>query len=345
LPANSPAMYIKRYFSFGILYYISWRLILWSLITGLIALTTYEYFGWRWVAIPWLPVSLIGTAVAFYVGFKNNQSYDRGWEARKIWGGIVNISRAFGAGVRAFVSDELASTPVSQEEIDREVKILFYRHMAWLHALKHAMRARTAWEHDQIASRRQRRYFEKRIDFSTFEQDASAYLSKEELDWIKTKKNSATQLLDKQSQHLAQLRKRGLLDNFQQMELQRFITELYNEQGRSERIKNSPLPRQYSTSSAIFIFIFTWLLPFGMLNEFGKLGDGFIWLMLPFNLVVSWVFSLMEYTGDYSENPFEGLINDVPIYTIVRNIEIDMKDMLGEKDLPEKMNPQYNVLF
>jgi putative membrane protein len=82
-----------------------------------------------------------------------------------------------------------------------------------------------------------------------------------------------------------------------------------------------------------------------MLNEFEKLGGSFVWLMVPFNLIVSWVFSLMEYTGDYSENPFEGLINDVPVYSIVRNVEIDLREMLGEKDLPERMQPQYDVLF
>lgn len=338
-------MYTKRYFNFGLMYYISWRMVLWSLFTGILALFTYQYCQWNWVAIPWLPVSLIGTAVAFYVGFKNNQSYDRGWEARKIWGAIVNLSRGFGAAVRAYVSDE-HSGATTTVEVQQEIRSIIHRHIAWLHALKHAMRQRTQWEHKHNASRRQRDYFAKRIDFSSFEKDAAACLSKEEMDWALKKKNLATQLLDRQSQHLAQLKKRGLIDDFRHMELQRFITDLYAEQGGSERIKNSPLPRQYSTSSAIFIIIFTLLLPFGMLNEFEKLGDGnFIWLLLPFNLIVSWVFSLMEYTGDYSENPFEGLINDVPIYSIVRNIEIDLREMLGEKDLPEKMKPQYDVLF
>lgn len=338
-------MYIKRHFNFGLLYYISWRMVLWSLFTGLLAMATYQYLHWRWVAIPWLPVSLIGTAVAFYVGFKNNQSYDRGWEARIIWGSIVNISRAFGAAARAFITDEHSSAKVPQHEIDEEIRTLIYRHIAWLHAVKHSMRPRTQWEHKHMATVRQRNYFEKRIDFSSFEKDASGYLSNDELEWVKTKKNCAAQLLDKQSQHLAQLKKRGLIDNFRHMELQKMITDQFAEQGRTERIKNSPLPRQYSTSSHIFIIIFTLLLPFGMLGEFEKLGEGLIWLLIPFNLIVSWVFSLMEYTGDYSENPFEGLINDVPIYSIVRNIEIDLKDMLSEKDLPERMTPQYNVLF
>lgn len=339
-------MYIKRHLSFTIFYFISWRMFLWSLFTGLLALATYQYLEWKWVAIPWLPVSLIGTAVAFYVGFKNNQSYDRGWDARKIWGGIVNTSRAFGAATRAFITDEYAPAgSVSQQEIDKEIKTLIYRHIAWLHALKHTMRKPTSWEHKHMAAIRQKRYFEKRIDFSSFEKDAADYLSKEELEWAQGKSNCATQLLDRQSQHLMQLKRRGLIDDYRHMELQKMITELYAEQGRSERIKNTPLPRQYSSTSAVFIIIFTLLLPFGMLGEFEKMGDGMIWLLLPFNLIVSWVFSLMEYTGEFSENPFEGLLNDVPIYAIVRNIEIDLKDMLGEKNLPERMQPQAHVLF
>lgn len=59
----------------------------------------YHYADLKWLSIPWLPLSLIGTAVAFYVGFKNNSSYDRMWEVRKIWGAIVNSSRAWGTTV------------------------------------------------------------------------------------------------------------------------------------------------------------------------------------------------------------------------------------------------------
>lgn len=338
-------MYIKRYFNYQILYFISWRMILWSLFTGLLAMFTFKYLGWEWVAIPWLPVSLIGTAVAFYVGFKNNQSYDRVWEARKVWGSITNLSRSFGATTRAFLTADDARN-FSKSAAETEVRIILYRHIAWLHAMKHSMRQRTGWEHDLPASNRQRKYFEKRIDFSTFDAEASTCLAKEELDWIKGKKNAATQLLDRQSQHIAELRAKKWIDEFKQIELQRLITDMYAEQGATERIKNTPLPRQYSTSSHIFILIFTYLLPFAMLKEFEKLdGGNLIWLMLPFNLIVSWVFSLMEYTGDYSENPFEGLLNDVPIFSIVRNIEIDLKDMMGEQNLPERMKPVLDVLF
>jgi putative membrane protein len=338
-------MYIRRNITPMLVYFFTWRLALFSFLTSVVALTIYQYVGWKWVAIPWLPVSLIGTAVAFYVGFKNNQAYDRSWEARKIWGGITNTSRSFASSVRAFVSDEFSGRPVTPEKINEEIKTIIYRHIAWLYALKHSMWQRTKWEHQKRVNVWYRKYFEKHFKYGSFEDELSPFLSNEEHEWIRTKQNAPVQLLDKQSQHLARLKREGLIDDFRQMELQKYITELYGEQGRSERIKNTPLPRQYATSSTIFIIIFNILLPFGMISEFNKLGEGMLWLLIPFNVVVSWVFSLMEYIGDYSENPFEGLVNDVPVLTIIRNIKIDLKDMLEEKDLPEKIQPIFDVLL
>lgn len=338
-------MYIRRNITPTLIYFFTWRLMLLSFLTGTFALFLYDYLDWKWVAIPWLPVSLIGTAVAFYVGFKNNQAYDRGWEARKVWGGITNTSRSFATSVRAFVTDEFSKDPVSKEQLEKEIKTIIYRHLAWLYALKHSMWLRTQWEHQRRVNTWYRSYFEKHFKYGSMEDELSPFLSKEEHVWIIGKKNAAVQLLDRQSQHLLSLKRRGLIDDFRHMELQRYITELYAEQGRTERIKNTPLPRQYATSSTIFIIIFTVLLPFGMISEFNKLGEGLLWLLIPVNMIVSWVFTLMEYIGDYSENPFEGLINDVPVLTIVRNIEIDLKDMLGEKELPEKINPIHDVLL
>jgi putative membrane protein len=338
-------MYTKRYFGYQIMYFITWRMILWSVFTSLLALGSYHYMGWKWVAIPWLPVSLIGTAVAFYVGFKNNQSYDRSWEARTVWGGIVNLSRAFTATAGAYLRTDGAGDPAHEEALRLELRSLVYRHLAWLYALKHAMWQRTSWEHQDIASTRQRRYFQKRVEFPSFEEEARKVLDDHEWEWVQDKKNRAAQLLERQSRHLAELKTKGWLNLFHHVELQKLIIEMYNEQGKTERIKNTPLPRQYATSSALFILIFTFLLPFGMLHEFDKFGNNLIWLLLPFNIVVSWVFSLMEYTGDYSENPFEGLMNDVPIHQIVRNIEIDLRDMLGEKELPSRIESHLGVTF
>ena len=338
-------MYIKRNFNLTLIYFFTWRILLYSFLMSLLALLCYDVIGWKWVAIPWLPVSLIGTAVSFYVGFKNSQSYDRLWEARKVWGGITNMSRAFATAVRAFITDDFATIPISPERLEQEKKTLIYRHIAWLYALKHLMWERTAWEHQRNTNAWYRSYFEKKFAFGTWEGELTPYLDSAELQWLTGKKNPAVQLLDRQSQHLAQLRKDGLLEDYRHMELQKFITELLAEQGRSERIKNFPFPRHFATTSMIFIWLFVFLLPFGLVSEFARMGDDFIWLLIPSNMIVSWVFASMELNGDYSENPFEGLVNDVPIFTIIRNIEIDLKDMLGETDLPEKVQPVHDVLL
>lgn len=110
-------MYVKRYLSPLIIYYYSWRMVLFSIFTGSIAIIAYKYLDWTWVAIPWLPVSLIGTATAFFVGFKNNQSYDRSWEARKIWGSITNHSRSFAAALRAYTLNSKPSGTESNDDI------------------------------------------------------------------------------------------------------------------------------------------------------------------------------------------------------------------------------------
>lgn len=338
-------MYVKRVFSIWLIFVFTWQIGLFSFLLSVAALLLYEGLGWKWIAIPWLPVSLIGTAVSFYIGFKNSQSYDRLWEARKVWGGITNTSRAFATAVRAYVTDAFGPESVSSAQIMIEQKILIYRHIAWLYALKHLMAQRTTWEHKRKINNRYRKLFQKEFAFGSWEDELTPYLSAVELQWLKGRKNAAVQLLDAQSQHLARLRKSGLLTELYQVELQECITELLAEQGRSERIKNFPFPRHFATTGWIFIGLFALLLPLGLLNEFAQLGEGFVWLIIPSNVIVSWVFGVMELNGDYSENPFEGLVNDVPVFTIVRNLEIDLKDMLGEDALPRKVEPVEGILM
>jgi putative membrane protein len=123
------------------------------------------------------------------------------------------------------------------------------------------------------------------------------------------------------------------------------LGELYDLQGGCERIKTTPLFRQYSLFSRIFVNLFILLLPFGLINEMSKFGEYGIWLTIPFTTLISWVFMTMEQIGEASENPFDNGLNDTPISTICRNIEIDILEMLGETDLPPKLEPYNNVML
>jgi putative membrane protein len=100
----------------------------------------YEVFDLKWLTIPWLPVALIGTALAFIIGFKNNASYDRLWEARKIWGSIVNLSRTWGIMVRDFINNFKGSISVSDSQLKEIHTRLIYRHISWLTALRFQLR-------------------------------------------------------------------------------------------------------------------------------------------------------------------------------------------------------------
>jgi putative membrane protein len=276
------------------------------------------------------------------VGFKNTQTYNRTWEARQIWGAILNGSRAFGTMSRDFLNNEA------------KTKELIYRHFAWLTALRYAMRDSRAWETSSKNYNKEYKQFYTIPEKETpLESELEKYISSDELQYILSTKNKATQLMSLQSKTIKELFDRKEIDTYQWVELQRMIKDFYDQQGRSERIKNFPYPRQFATINSFFIKLFCILLPFGMLKEFDKLNDGMegimkghmIWLVIPFSVLISWVYTSLEQVGESTENPFEGSANDVPISQMSRTIEIDLREMLGETDLPPALQPKNNIIL
>jgi len=348
-------MYVRKNFTLEGLWEFTGKHIIWLTAWATLATCFVEllhYFEITAFKVPWLPVSLVGTAVAFYVGFKNNSAYDRLWEARKIWGAIVNSSRMWGSNVRAYISNQFAENPLSENVLYEIHKKLIYRHIAWLYALRSQLLIPTDWEHIN-----QNRHIKKAtlarqkvFGIGLYADDITQielkeFLCEPELEELINYQNTATQIIDLQSQELKAFRKQNLTDDFRHMELQKLLNDMYVHQGQAERIKKFPLPRQYGSFSFIFIGLFIFLLPFGLVTEFHELGEWGAWLSIPFTVIVGWVFLVMELIGDYSENPFEGLGNDIPMLSLCRTIEIDLKEMLGEKNLPEKIKTMNGVLM
>ncbi|MBK9289991.1 MAG: multidrug transporter [Flavobacteriales bacterium] len=322
------------------------RDIYWFLFLSIIPTVLYVFLGWTWLTIPWVPIALIGTAVAFVTGFKNNASYDRLWEARQIYGAIVNTSRAWGFMVLDFVTTTQAKMPASDDELRKVHARLIHRHLAWLHALRFQLRQPKAWEHMiKVYNREYRKWYLVDEVENKMEDALSGLLAAEERGLVLSRSNAATQLIALQSKDLRELLDQGLIEDFRHMELEKLLVDLVAQQGKCERIKNFPYPRQFATLNLMFTKLFTLLVPFGMLGEFAKLGGGFIWLTIPFSALVAWVFNMMEKIGESTENPFEGGANDVPITAITRTIEIDLREMLGEKDIPPALKPQNNILM
>lgn len=315
-------------------------------IISLVPTALYVYFQWSWLALPWLPVALLGTAVAFVVGFKNNASYDRLWEARQIWGGILNASRSWGILVKDFVTNRLVKDSIRTEEVERIQKILVDRHLGWVTALRFQLREPRIWKAIYKAHNQEYRnkWFTVEEHEHKLEDDLKQYLTQEEYDLILRKSNKAAQIIGLQSSHLKNLMETGLIEDFRHMEMENLLRELYNFQGAAERIKNFPYPRQYATLNLWFIQLFVVLLPLGMLNELNKMGENYVWLTIPFSVLCGWVFTTMEKIGEASESPFEGSANDVPITSISRTIEIDLREMFNEANVPPPMKPVNQIL-
>lgn len=346
-----------RYSPKDLVWWTRWEILLF-LVFALGVAILYEVIGWRFLRLPWAPVAVVGTAVAFIIGFQNNAAYGRIWEARKIWGGIVNASRTWGIKVKDMVTAEHAKEAVTEDELYELKKTLVYRHIAWLTALRHAMRQPRKWEVFEKHATNREWSKEMMIPEKIFslEDDLFHYLSADDLEYVLDKTNKPTAIMTLQSAHLRELKEHGLIWQFSFLDLEDVLQELVALQGKSERIKNFPYPRQYASLSYEFVWIFLIFLPFAAIPEFAKmgtqlsaqwpgLGAQMVWLAVPFSALVSWIFSIMERIGRVGENPFEGSANDVPISTISRGIEIDLREMLGEDKefIPKQFPEVYNV--
>lgn len=332
---------------------IRWTLhhVIWLVLVCLLIAFLYRQ-DYLTIAIPWLPVSVIGTAVAFYVGFKNNQAYDRMWEARKIWGAIVNSSRTWGIQTNGYVTNQFADSKVEDDEIREIKKRLTYRHIAWLYKLREQLLVTTEWEHanQKGAVRKYAEFYQQVYGVGLYKDEIADIsledlLGREKYAKIRSHKNGATQIIKAQSDDLTLLRERGLIDDFRHMQMMSTLNDFYIHQGKAERIKKFPLPRQFANMSRIFVGIFIVLLLFSMIPELMKLGGWGTYLAVPLTALVGWVYVMMELVGDYTENPFQGMANDIPMLSLCRVIEIDLREMLGERDLPLEIKSKNGILM
>lgn len=327
-------MYIKRTIEPCIMWYFSWRPLLFTLILSSAVFAIFHFLNLHTITLPFLPIATVGTAVAFYVGFKNNSSYDRLWESRKIWGELTNLSRALATYLIAIMPP---NTP--------EVRQFIYRQIAYVNMLRLHLRKRSVWGESYHYTRMAKECFYSR----PFEEQAPEALRlfgyEDEVDELMAKHNIPNEIMHRQMLELARFRREGMIDDIALSDLLKMSNEIFAQQGKAERIKTFPFPRQYAFYSEVFVYVFVCLLPFGLIGEFHKISAAHDWLAIPFSVLISWIFITMESVGDTSENPFEGSINDVPMSTICRNIEIDLKSFLREDELPYALQPVGHVLM
>ncbi len=364
-------MFIKR--AFPILKVIGWnrRHLVLLAIYNAIPIILFSIYGFHFLSLPWRPIALLGTVLGFFLGFKNKICYSRIWEARKIWGGIVNASRFWAIMVMDYIQNSKSpSRKISEAELRRIHLTLVNRHIAWMTAHRYALRQEKPWEN--AYSVRSNVRFMKNVPIDEWEtplmQELEKYLGDEELDFLSKHRNIPNLLLARQSRELKSLEKRGLLRHFCYLEMMKHLDQLVQLQGKNERIKGFPYPRQLATLNFWLQWIFIFLLPFGVMvpfyemgatlsNHYAELGEigtitesivhNFVWLSVPFCTLVAWVFNTIERVGEVSENPFDGTANDVPITSMSRNIERDLKELLDypKEEIPDPIEPIEGILL
>lgn len=309
---------------------------------GILPVVLYQLAGVKWLTIPLTVVALLGTAASFIVGFKNAQTYSRTVESQHVWTAILSTSRTWGRISRNY-----------PQHADQS-KDLVYRHFAWLTALRYQLRDARPWESaDKASNAEYRRFFSILERETALENVLKKYLAGPELADVLARENKTARVLDLQSRALKDLLDKDQLSPAYYFQFESVLKELNEQQGKAERIKDFPYPRQYAIINTIFVRAFCILLPFGLLKEFDRLNDGIsgfmqgymIWLVIPFSVMISWMYTALEQVGESTENPFEGNANDVPITHISLLIERELRDMLGETPLPALPRPRNDIIL
>ena len=266
----------------------------------------------EYLTFPAAEISVFGIAVAILLGFRNNEAYNRYWEARTAWGDLTNASRNFATQITAYIH------PPNKQEVSEVASIhseLIYRHLAYLNALRLQLRQEITWD------------------------ELKPLLSDREFQAISQAVNKATVLNHWQSQRLRELYQSGWVERQAYIYgLMESIKAFYAAQGTCERIKSTPLPRQYGFFTKAFVWVFILLLPFAIVQQLG-------WGMLPIYVVLATIFTVTERIGSLTEEPFSGGFVDVAMSAICRNIEIDLRQQLGESSIPAPLKVKDGVLM
>jgi ion channel-forming bestrophin family protein len=317
--------------------FLNWskRKMLCLLIVSTVPVLLYILTGFKGLALPWSVVLLLGTTVALVAGFKNTQTYNRSLEAQQIWSSISASSRVWGIFCHDFVGGEASHR-------------LIYRHLVWLTLLRFELRSSRPWETTTQKENADFRKFYRVIEQEvSLRDELKRHGSSAEVDKVLRASNPAAVALAMQSAEIKSLLDSGAITMQAYSEMLKTLRDLHDQQTRTERIKNFHYPRQYAIVSRLFVIISCVLLPLGLIGQFDELksaAGGFmkgylVWLVVPLSVLIGSMYTSLDQVGDSTANPFEGGANDVPISQISRTIEIELKELLGEADIPRALEP------
>lgn len=311
-------MIVRKTFQIHTAIRYSWKNILISTICAGLAYASHHAYGSEGFVVPISVVAILGTALAIILGFKNSSSYDRWWEARKIWGGIVNESRTLTRQVLTIVDPKNVPPALWADSVQ-----VVNRQIAWINALRLQLRGIT--------------------DAEEWNQHVARHLSEADFTFIMSKTNKVTHLAMLQGDQIKEMNAREDLDTFSYIQMDDTLTRLTDLQGRCERIKSTPLPRPYDYYTMAFLNLFIFFFPFAFIKELLNLGEDY--LIFPITILVGWMFYQIYVLGKVLASPFDNMKTDVSMNAICTTIEIDLKEIIGDKSVPAPLKPEKGVLM
>lgn len=264
-----------------------------------------------------IPFTLMGLALGIFLGFRNNTSYDRFWEARKLWGSLVNTSRSLTRQILTLVMD--SSAPASAEAVTESAEILSFRRemvhrlVAYVHSLKHHLR-------DQD-----------RVD------DLGPMITAAEIQSLRSEVNRPVAILQRMGDRFRDAYRRGWVHPQHVPVLEQSLVNLTDIQGGCERIKSTPIPLSYTSLIHQIVGIYCIALPFGLVKSVGAFTPIVV-------TIVAYAFYGLDAIGDEIENPFGTDDNDLPLSALSTMIEVNLRQRLGETNLPPLHKPKGGVL-
>jgi putative membrane protein len=319
-------MLIRRNLKWRVILQYTWKSMLYYLLLAVAVYVLHDHFALFQLALPFSTITALGTAVALFLGFKSSNAYDRWWEARQIWGLLVNHSRAWVRQVGTMIIPDAADRSGEVRQLQHR---LVYRHVAFVHALRVMLRRKYTYNETSQAE-----VYEETNEYS----DTEAFLSRQEYQAFVHKNNPPNYLLQLQGEDLRRAFDQGWLSDYRFVRLEETLVEFTHVQGKSERIKNTPFPRQYSFFSRVFVFIHASLLPFVFVAELG-------WGSIPVSVIISFVFLCLDLVGERTEDPFENRLEDVPLTALSLTIETNVKEQWGDQNFPRPKENAEGVML
>lgn len=251
------------------------------------------------------PFVMAGLPLSIFLGFRNTASYDRFWEARRQWGALVNTSRSFTRQLLTLIEGDDAEIPAFRADL---VHLL----IGYVHAFRHHLRGT----------------------------DSSATLERvigaEETLRLQGEMNVPIAILQRLGDRLLEARKKDWINPFHVPVLEGSLTALTDIQGACERIKSTPIPYSYTVLMHRIVGAYCTLLPFG-------LDDALGWGTPAVVMFISYALFGLDAIGDEIEQPFGLDRNDLPLSTLSRMIEANLRVRLGEPP-PTLFEPRDGVL-